>query len=63
MRDEDRVWAELLHLAQLSTLSLAQMTLRIIEDPSLATVEARDELLKMINELEYGVARFEEYFV
>ena len=63
MPESDRQWAELLQLSQLSTLSLAHMLQAIMDDPTLATPEARGELAEMITELEYSVARFEEYVV
>lgn len=63
MEGHDQEWAELLLLSKMSTIALAHMTLRIMEDPKLSTPAARDELVEMIKELEYGVARFEEYIV
>lgn len=63
MPESNLQWAELLQLSQLSTLSLAHMLQAIMDDPSLATPEARSELQEMIRELEYSVARFEEYVV
>lgn len=61
--EDDQAWAELLHLAQLNTLSFAYLTLRLIEDPELITDESKGQVIHMIRELEDGLARFEEYCV
>lgn len=56
-------WAALLHMSQLNTLSLAYMLLTIMEDPETVTDDIRSQVLEMTKDLEYGVARFEEFLV
>lgn len=63
MDPSSRQWADLLHLANLHTLAIAEAMLRIVEDPSLGTEGTRQQLLAMIEQLEYGIARFEEHLV
>lgn len=63
MAESEMEWMRLLYMSQLNTLSLANMTLRIIEDPECVGYDSRDSLLEMIRELEYSVAHFEEYIV
>jgi hypothetical protein len=62
MYDEES-WAALLHMAQLNSLSLAYMLLTIMEDPATITEEIRDQVLHMVTELEWGIARFEEFVI
>lgn len=61
--EEEQDWADLLRLAGLNSLALAQLSLRLIEDPSLGTEETRDQLVEMIEQLECGLARFEEFII
>lgn len=63
MPTEEQDWADLLRLAGLNSLALAQLSLRLIEDPSVGTPEVRDQLLEMIEQLEYGLCRFEEFII
>jgi len=56
-------WAELLHLSHMNTLSLANLLLTVIEDPQSVTDDTRMQVVEMVQELEYGVARMEEYIV
>lgn len=60
---DEQDWANLLRLAGLNSLALAQLSLRLIEDPSVGTDEVRDQLLEMIEELEFGLCRFEEFII
>lgn len=61
--DLNHEWAQLLQLASLSQLSLAHLALRLIEDPSLGTPATRDQLLELIEQLEFGLARYEEFLI
>ena len=63
MDESERAWAELLRLAELNSLSLATCALKLIEDPLLGTDSIREQLIEMIEQLEYGLARFEEFLV
>ncbi len=60
---DNEAWASLLHMAQLNTLSLAYMLIAVMEDPETVTDDFRDQVLEMAKDLEYGVARFEEFIV
>lgn len=60
---EAQQWAECLHLSQLNLLSVSYMLLTVLEDPQAVTEEMRDQVLDMIIELQYGIARFEEFLV
>lgn len=58
-----QAWASLLHMSQLNTLSIAYMLLTIIEDPEVVNEDIREQILEMVVELEFGIARFEEFVV
>lgn len=63
MNQEAQDWGQLLRLAGFNQLALAQLALRLIEDPTLGTEDTRDQLLDMIEQLEYGLSRFEEFLI
>lgn len=59
----EKDWSDLLYTSQLNILALANITLTIIEDPQCVTDETRDLMISYVKDLEYGVARMEEYRV
>jgi hypothetical protein len=56
-------WATMLHLSQLNTLSLAHLLLAVMEDPEIVTADTHEQVVDMIEELQDGVARFEEWVI
>lgn len=57
------VWAKLLLMSQLNSVSLAKAALLALDHPEAFTYEMRMELEVLIKELEYGVARFQEHVI
>jgi len=61
--DDPMDWADMLHLSQLNTLSLAHLLLAVMDDPEIVTDDTREQVVEMIQELQDGVARFEEWCI
>ena len=63
LAEVSRSWAELVRMSQMNTLSLLYMMLTVMEDPEVITDDIRDQVIDMVEEMEYGIARFEEFLV
>lgn len=61
--ENDSEWIDMLHLSQLNSLSLAHLLLAVIDDPDIVGDETRNQILELIEGLEYGIARFEEWVI
>jgi hypothetical protein len=56
-------WRDLLMLSQMNMLGLAHSMLAIMYNPEIADESTREQLALMIEGIEYGIARLEEFVV